>query len=223
MKNLFVCLFLLAFVTACRKNDGTNSPTAQIVASNFNPMKVGNYWIYQIFKEDNAGVLQATSTFDSTYIASDTLVRGRKFFKFVSRYGSSVEAAEPNHDEFLSDSAGYLISGFKGRRIFSTTDFTNDIDKSVLTGANAMDTIYVNTIKMLNNTTAVVPAGSFSTITADRIQDIHPNYRGSGSRFRHHNTRFYADNIGVVKEELCNYLFQPLPKEEKRLVRFKVN
>jgi hypothetical protein len=223
MKNLFVCLFLLIFIAACHKNDGTNSPNTQIVASNFNPMKVGNYWIYQIFKEDNAGILQATNTFDSTYIVSDTLVRGSKFFKFISRYGSSVDEAEPNQNEFLSDSAGYLISGFNGRRVFSATDFTNDINKTVLTGVNATDTIFVNTIKMLSNTAAVVPAGSFSTITADRTQDIYPIYRGNTPRFRHYNTRFYADNIGVVKEELCNYLLQPLPKEEKRLVRFKVN
>jgi hypothetical protein len=220
MKNLFFFVFL-AFIMSCRPND---CPIPQALLSDYHPMKIGNYWIYQIFVEDSGGVFQPTNQFDSTYVASDTLVRGRKYYKFISPYGGSVDLASPNEVTFLSDSSDYLISGFSGKKIFSSTNFTDEIYRSAFTMSNNLtDTIYMTTIKMLNNTSTVVPAGSFNTLTANQTQDIYQPYRGNTQRFRSYNTRFFAENIGNVREELCNYLMQPIPREEKRLVRYKVN
>ena len=220
MKNLFF-FAILASTMSCRPNLNTEPQT---VLTDFTPMKVGNYWIYQIFKEDNAGVFQPTNQFDSTYIASDTLVRGNKYYKFVSPYGGSIDRVSPNEITFLRDSADYLISGFNGRKTFSSTNFTDELDRFTMTISNtSTDTVYTSTIKMLNNTSTVVPAGAYNTLTANQVQDIYQSYRGNNQRFRNYNTRFFAENIGNVKEELCNYLMQPQPREEKRLVRYKVN
>jgi hypothetical protein len=187
-------------------------------------MKVGNYWIYQIFVQDSAGIFQPTNQFDSTYIASDTLVRGRKYYKFMSPYGGSVQRASPNDVTFLSDSADYLVSGFSSKKIFSSTNFTEEINRFAMTMSGRLtDTIFTSTIKMVNNTSAAVPAGTFNTLTANQTQDIYQPYRGNTQRFRNYNTRFFAENIGNVKEELCNYINIPIPREEKRLVRYKVN
>lgn len=220
MKNLFFFVLVVSIIS-CRNNDYANP---QAVLSNFTPMEVGNYWIYQVFVQDSAGIFQPTNQFDSTYIASDTLVRGRKYYKFVSPYGGSVDRVSPNEVTFLSDSADYLISGFSGKKIFSSTNFTDEIYRSAFTMTNnSTDTIYMTTIKMLNNTSALVPAGPFNTLTANQTQDVYQPYRGNTQRFRNYNTRFFAKNIGNVKEELCNYLNQPVPREEKRLVRYRVN
>ena len=220
MKNLFFFV-ILTFIMSCRPTLNTEP---QAVLTDFTPMKVGNYWIYQIFREDNAGVFQPTNQFDSTYIASDTLVRGRKYYKFVSPYGGSVDRASPNEVTFLSDSADYLVSGFSGKKIFSSTNFTDEIYRSAFTMSNnSTDTIYMTTIKMVNNTSAVVPVGTFNTLTANQIQEIYQPYRGNTQRFRNYNTRFFAKTIGNVREELCNYLSQTVPREEKRMVRYKVN
>ena len=217
MKNLFFLLTILC-VVSCTKNQ---SPISQEVLSNFNPMAVGNYWVYQIFKEDNAGVFQPTNNFDSTYIAADTIVSGKQYYKFISTYGSTIDKAGANETFYLRDSSGYSILGFKGTKIFSSTDFDNELFKQAIMAGNPTDTLYTTTIKMINNTSTSTPLGSFSTITASQTQDIHQNYRIDGVRFRNYNTRFYAQNIGKVKEELCNYL-HPVAKEEKRLIRYRL-
>lgn len=220
MKNFFL-LFALLSVVSCIKNQDSNPPE---VLSDYNPMKIGNYWVYQIFKQDNAGVFQPTNQFDSTYIVSDTIVSGNQYFKFFSTYGSSVDNIEKNEVTFLRDSGDFLISGFNSRKIFSATDFSNELSRLVVTVSNSQrDTIYTVAIKMENNTSTSTPLGTFNTITANQTQDLYPNYRGNGGRFRNYNTRFYGKNIGVVKEALCNYASQPIPAEEKRLVRYHLN
>jgi hypothetical protein len=219
MKNLFFLLAILC-VISCTKIQNTPS---QEVLSTFNPMAVGNYWVYQIFKEDNAGVFQATNQFDSTYIAADTVVSGKQYYKVVSTYGPAVDKASANHTVYLRDSLGYLISGFSGTKIFSSTDFTNELSRVAKVSNMPNDTIYVTIIKMFNNTSTATPLGSFGTITASQTQDIHPNYRSNSGRFRNYNTRFYAQNVGKIKEELCNYLDTPVAKEEKRLIRYHLN
>ncbi len=220
MKNFFL-LFIVLTVISCSKNQDTN-PSA--VLSDYSPMKIGNYWVYQIFKQDNAGVFQPTNQFDSTYIVSDTVVSGNQYFKFISTYGSSVDNIEKNEVTFLRDSSECLLSGFNSRKIFSATDFTNELSKLTVTISNSpRDTIYTVVIKMENNTSAITPLGAFNTLTANQTQDLYPSFRGNAGRFRHYNTKFYGKNIGVIKEELCNYAFQPIPTEEKRLIRYLVN
>ena len=219
MKNFFLLLVVLS-VVSCTKNQNSNPSE---ILSDYSPMKIGNYWVYQIFKQDNAGVFQPTHQFDSTYIVSDTIVSGNQYFKFISTYGSSVENIEKNEVTFFRDSGDCLISGFNSRKIFSSTDFSNELSRLVVTVSNSpRDTIYSVVIKMENNTSTSTPSGNYNTLTANQTQDLYPSFRGNGGRFRNYNTRFYGKNIGVVKEALCNYASQPHPAEEKKMVRYQL-
>ena len=74
-----------ALFIACSKDDKNDSPPKEPTdsstpASAYYPMKVGSYWVYDVYEIDSNGT-EAIVGHDSIAVTKDTLIHGKTFFK----------------------------------------------------------------------------------------------------------------------------------------------
>ena len=218
MKQLYVIIGFLCLTAAC-----VHEPVTPEVQT-YMPLRVGNYWIYQIYTTQN-GRFEPTNKFDSTYVSSDTFINGNRFFKIVSTYGAVVKRQFPNNVFFVRDSADFLLrfDALIGQsKFFSYTDFTNILDFRI-ERFNSVDTIYTLTTRMQNNVNVETPLGNFTALVSEKMMTL--NYRFSNTNAtetRRMDTHFFVQNKGIVKSILYGYANTPELDEEKRLVRFNI-
>lgn len=190
---------------SCRKasqsTSGAFNPTPNTYSLTMG-MKKGNYWIYQLYRIDTAGV-ETPGITDSVYVDKDTVINGRIYYKFV----------EASVNYYWRDSSEYIL---------------NPDGEIIYTGANFADTFwkkyndpYLLVYKKMadKGLTISVPAGTFATNT---MQTTYSYLPGSGSYYagknRYWNVRF-ANGIGIVVQTtlLGDYYYY-----ERRLLRYHV-
>jgi hypothetical protein len=84
MKKLFLLVCMLVLLISCQKEEPKPSnPTPQ---TNYLPLKIGNYWVYQRFHVDPLGNENLLNGTDSVVVKSDTTIRNKQYFvleKFI--------------------------------------------------------------------------------------------------------------------------------------------
>lgn len=197
-KTLIVCLcsLVLAF-TACKKD---TIETTLTTSSDYMPLKVGNYWVYQTYQ-----LSLATNTYvpwnsmrDSICIDSDTTINNATYYKRVAYQNSvvtKVDYVRYHNDQLVDD---------KGEVHFSALSTTTDIDSVDLTnGAYFIMDYSLGTA----TPTIQVNAGSFVCLdwmAQCRIQE--PN--AATTKPLVHD--YYARGIGMVQRQ-CYSLFGEIP------------
>ncbi|MEP7264295.1 MAG: hypothetical protein ABI772_07355 [Bacteroidota bacterium] len=219
MKNIawvtLVALNLLA--VSCKKdtNDSDPDPVVPVSeATDFTPLKTGNYWVYERYEVDSSGNATALNTFDSCYVEGDSVINGVTYSKYIKPdYVSNT-----NVTLLLRDSADYLISS-NGQLLFSDNDTTTIFYSYYYTAIP--DTICLMQVKMTElNVMSTVPAGTFLSCDARTTYTMTPVFSSNGAvRIRHQ--RFGA-NIGIISETLEFFLSNPL-YTERRLIRYHLN
>lgn len=178
-------------------------------------LKIGNYWIYQQINVDALGNETPTTNYDSCYIATDSLIRGSKFFMI-----KNLSPLLP-FQELLRDSSNYIINSY-GEIIFSANDFTTIFATGfTIDPQPSGDTIFKAVHKMMDKDISItVPAGTFTTSNFQKKYTIHTNW-AQGVPLRYMNTRF-AKNIGMITQTQPIFL-SITSTVERRLVRYHLN
>lgn len=196
------------FIASC-KDDNSPGP---VQYDNYTQLKVGNYWIYQIFDIDSLGYGPPLNKYDSCYISKDTLVNGYTYFYLT--HGSPLTLGNDIYNKWLRDSLHYLVD-IAGNIYFSSEDFDNVLYTQAAT--NETDTIFTQERKMTDkDATTNTPAGSFITSNCRTIFTIYTAGLPQEKKFSH---RRYARNIGIVPETLPFYA-SSIRYEERRLLRY---
>jgi hypothetical protein len=206
--------FLVLCASSCKDDKQPDPiPDPPIHYDDYAKLKIGNYWIYQLFDVDSLGNGPALNEFDSTYVSKDTQMIGITYYFLASTilYTNNI---------WIRDSLHYIVDEF-GRIMFSSEDFTTAFVSQPLFFTGSTDTTAWVTRKMADKDLAfTTPAGVFTTSDFQTIYDMYPNYNQAGTRRVVHKR--YSKNIGIVSETVPFYIGS-IGYREKRLIRFHVN
>ena len=82
---IYSVIFSALFLISC--ND-PNQPTYKLVNQNdinfYFPMKVGNWWKYEVYVIDSLGVRKYKKNIDSVYISEIDTINGKICYKFIT-------------------------------------------------------------------------------------------------------------------------------------------
>jgi hypothetical protein len=221
MKKLKFCLPVIAltvFIFSCKKDKDevpALTPGTAPTYPDYSQLKVGNYWVYELFDVDSSGNATTMNNYDSCYVEKDTLINNAVYYKM---WRSGVFF--PNWGFWLvRDSLHYVVTS-SGKILFSSKDFTTVFDSYYIT-AGPGDTVAYTVVKMEDQYAIVnTPAGDFPTLDSRLTYYMYPNWSFNGS-VRPQHTR-YARNLGIVIETLPIYSSQP-NYIERRLIRYHLN
>lgn len=202
MKNVMLFLGVLTCFYSCKKTDDSlsttvnNSGNTAVDNSSYTPMSVGNYWIYQEYNIDSVGNVTQSSTVDSTVISKDTLINGKKYFRF-DKYEYYSKVASPNLIDitYYRDSSKNLINS-EGKIMFSELNLSDTLYRK--TEIMQGDTLYWMTCKMektVDNVTT--PSGIYSNLLNFK-NTVKRNTKFTPIKEISYNNNFYANNIGKV-------------------------
>lgn len=219
LKTIFCIILISTLIYSCKKDDKVIEPNPANPAptyANFAQLKVGNYWVYELFDVDSNGVSTTQNKFDSCYVEKDTIINSKTYFKIVK---PKPYFATQKDISFQRDSLHYVVNS-NGKILFSSQDFSTVFDSQYYT-ATPGDTLCHVIKKMADKDMPVsTPAGSYLTSNAKETFYMYPNWSSAGNpRYKHCR---YAENIGIVIETLP--FFASLPTyTERRLIRYHLN
>jgi hypothetical protein len=209
-KLIFTLAILALFSFSCKKK---TTESISYSESDYTRLKVGNYWVYKIYKVDTNGVETDQNKIDSTYILKDTVVRGWTYYISIAH---PFPSTFPYEKSVLRDSAGYLLTlnnyGIT-TKIFSINNFTDflfidstssDVRKGRMTGKDSIVT---------------VPAGIFTTRSFRIAISMIPNWSPWGTRYFYY---IYDKQAGLIKKVYVFYAGDP-DHYEARLIRYYVD
>jgi len=202
---------LFCFLLGCCKDDDVltdDSPSGNTLyeVKDFQPMTVGSYWIYQNFEvHDNGDEIQ-NNTFDSVYVAGDTIINGNTYAILQHSLFTFWD-----YVSYVRDSSEYLVNS-DGRKLFSISNFTDTLYTLYLYDghiAYKMDD---------KDSIVIVPEGTFATYNYKGF--FYSDAFGGGVRFFHN---FYVAQIGLVKYNAFYSSDWLNPDyDEYRLVRYHI-
>ena len=212
---LLMSLILITLISACKKDTETTPSFSSTSGSNdFGQLKVGNYWVYQVYTIDTLGNATPTSDFDSCYISKDTIINGNTYYKM---HRPGVAVIHPI--TYLRDSSTFIVN-HHGNIMFSSSDFSNlfTVRYSIYP---PNDTIYKTFERMTDKNLSIsTSAGTFNTYNFQVTYEIWPSWEVYLSIINL-NTR-YAKGVGIITETMTMFITSSQYKE-RRLVRYHVN
>jgi hypothetical protein len=215
MKNFVLIVGVVVCLFSCEKNDKQEETENSISA--YLPMSVGNYWVYQIYTFDSNGNEYQTTTFDSTVITKDTLINGKRFFRF-DYFECNTINTYPTDTIYYRDSLMYLISS-KGQILFSEDNFADTLSRKTFIFQN--DTLYTMTCKMERIDQQIsVPVGTFNNLLNFKGTVLcNPKY--TDIKNPRYTNQYYAKEIGVIFQSQIYVMSGGF--REKRLVKYNIN
>jgi len=210
-RTLFFTFAILALIFfSCKKETSESISSSE---SDYTRLKVGNYWVYKVYKVDTNGVETDQNKLDSSYILKDTIVKGWTYYISISHPYPPTFSYER---AVLRDSAGYLLS--MNTYGFTTKIFSVDNFKDFLY-TDSTDS-YVRKGKMTGKDSIVmVPAGTFTTRSFRVGVTMIPQWSPYGTRYFYY---IYDKQAGLIKKVYVFYAGDP-DHYEARLVRFHVD
>lgn len=197
------------FLFSCKDKDDDAKLNA-VTATDYFPLTVGSYWVYQWYNIDNLGNETIRSTKDSVFVSADTIINGLTYAILQgTEFGNEIK-------RFYRDSSGFLVDE-KGEIPLFTIH-----EEPALLG---IDTFYASNApwfwreyKMAADANITVSAGTFENcLTAETyLNPIEPNAE-NGIRIYPFN---YAEGIGLVRHRTSFY-YEPLYLES-RLISYHI-
>ncbi|HPJ47195.1 MAG TPA: hypothetical protein PL017_13970 [Tenuifilaceae bacterium] len=212
MRKLLLFVTTISILTSCQKNEEITLETK----SDYLPLSIGNYWVYQHYKIDTDGNETLLQYLDSIVIKGDTIIKDEKFFIIENHFFNS----KWTQTEFLRDSSKNLVNNL-GHCFFSETNFTDVLYEYYENNNIYNDTLYSIKYQMHNpNLDITVPAGSFNVLNYKGDLEYYATEHFSPLIFNRTINTYYAPQIGKI---LTTYYFASLPDTfEKRLTRYKI-
>jgi len=213
MKNAVIIFIVIISFFACSKEE------EQDLKSDYLPLSVGNYWVYQDTDIDSAGNSKISPFLDSIVISCDTVIKGNTYY----RYDSYIVNTDRDNDIhfnnscYYRDSMKYLITN-TGEVFFSETNLTDTLRKK--NEFNKSDTIYQMTFRMEYQIDQVtVPAGNFNNVLNFKGTII-GNQKYTSFKNPRYISNCYARGIGKIYQTslYLNYA----ATTQKKLLRYNI-
>jgi len=206
--GFLVVVFALLLVSACSKVEDEVIIHPEDPNSTYFPMTIGSYWVYGEYVYDSTQA-KPTGNTDSTYIASDTSINGKKYFVFRS-------STSPLWSLIMRDSSDYLVDN-NGVVYFNSKAIGDTIYKKGNFNQNG-DTIYFQYRVMYKIGYAVdVPAGHFTKVEDARYTQLFPKAIITPKKRISFN--YYAKNVGLIYRTYFSFG----KNYEVRLARYHIN
>jgi len=193
------------------KNNSTPSPTS----TSYINLQVGNYWVYNIYNVDTAGVETFANSTDSVYIQKDTIVGGKTYYYFnhVNSTAALYQDNMPMIYNWVTDSSGFL-KGISHYVLLDPVHLNDTIKTDTMTYGVIL---YVLPQTFTNE---VVPAGTFSGVSMNtRMRYTHPNpFNGNPLSVNYYK---YATGIGLCHSK-TGYVSQPKSGYSWQLLRYHI-
>jgi hypothetical protein len=215
MKKLVLIVGVIGCLFSCEKNDKKDE--IGNLNSAYLPMSVGNYWIYQIYDLDSYGNENQTNTFDSTVITKDTLINGKKYYRFDC-FQCNPNSTSHLYNIYYRDSLKHLITS-KGQIWFSEDNFIDTLYKRTYIYQN--DTIYTMTCKMERlDQEFNTPIGNFYNLLNFKATVlVNSEYTDiENPRYTNH---YYVKDLGLIYQSEFGISSDFI--QEKRLIRYNIN
>lgn len=215
MKNFVLIVGALVCLFSCEKDNKQEQTEDSI--SEYLPMSVGNYWIYQIYDIDLDGNEYQTVSLDSAIISKDTLINGNKYFRFDYFECNPINTYLLD-TIYYRDSLKYLINS-KGQILFSEDNLTDTLFRETFIFQN--DTLYTKTCKMERIDQEIsVPVGTFNNLLNFKgTVIVNPKYTVIENP--RYSKKYFAKEIGVIFQSQIFVMGGGF--REKRLVRYNIN
>ncbi|MFZ4620479.1 MAG: hypothetical protein ACOYNS_07965 [Bacteroidota bacterium] len=207
MKQLTLVMLIGLIFTSCKKDDAAANQSAQkeSVAEYF-PMSTGSYWVYKEYQADTSLILTESGQYDTVTVVNDTMINGISYKQFISSIWWKY---------FYRDSSGIIVTP-KGNKILSFETGSQYLEARNIEPGNT--TIYLTTRLSQNDSTFIVPAGSFiskyiiGTVTSSQ----------SSPQWMKKRTYMlaYAKNIGLVYKSA--FWINDVGYFEYRLVKYSL-
>jgi hypothetical protein len=220
MKQSIVILIMALFVASCKKDESNpvENNGVQEKVTDYYPLEVGNYWIYEYYTSDSTLNFINQNIIDSVYIEKDSVCNGNVYAVVWSSYWS-----DPSHltgQDLIRDSSGYIVNQ-NGSRLFTINQTTSNlIAYYPLDFPGYHDSTFYMTWKMKNSDSiCVVPAGQYlAKYVIGNLKATKPVSRAMQERNYYYA---YAKDIGLVSKRQ-GYVGSPEYLEEN-LIRYRVN
>ncbi len=214
MRNLIYLGALMVLFASCEKSEPTEVVETKD-STNYFPMEIGNYWVYEVYEVDTLGNEENLGVLDSIVIVGDTVINNKNYFVFHGpvEYFRSFDTVQ-----FLRDSMGFVVNSC-GTIKMAPEDVENPIwSYNIPSEGTTLFNISYSLEK--NNDILILPAGAYEVInykgTVNMLVDGH--FSHLYPRYIHN---YYADGIGLIMKTRFFALF---PKHfEERLIRYHIN
>jgi hypothetical protein len=204
MKRVVLLVVIATMIiVSCKKNDSENE-LKPVQTSNYMQLKIGNYWVYEKYTIDSAGIENPVwGDPDSSIITGDTMIDNTMYFTKLSANNGNIS--------FLRDSNGYLVN-LAGEVLFSENDFSNIIRIDTIGPGLA----YIEYMMHDDDSSINIPLGTYPVIEMrGKVISLDPQYP-HGINYTHY---FYADGMGQIKTS--SYFYSaPHLRMERRLISF---
>ena len=201
---------LFALMTSCQTED----VNPELRKSNYLPLEVGNYWVYQHYRIESVGNEFLLEEVDSVVITKDTIIRNERYLVM------EVISTNPmwNKTEIVRDSAKHLVNHL-GHIHFSETNFSAVLYTYYECQNEFNDTLFSISFQMQDPEVEVtVPAGTFEVLNYKGTLEVLLYFEENSNRILN---RYYAPNIGKI---LHTYYYLPSDYTfERRLARYHID
>ena len=217
--RLLPVLTLSILFSACSRRNGAGPSES---ASDYFPLKPGNYWIYESWRVDANGNGQPGSygsnppAYDSVYAIADTVMGNRVFHRYCMPTGPG----EQKYDTWsVSDSGDYLIEPGNHIQLALKDSATSFMFRSYEQPLFSNDSAATVSYKLEGQRLQSTPAGITPTLSMAYIWNFYPfaaQHQPASQRVQ--SVRF-AKGIGMVSQTLPFYMSDSL-YVQRRLLRY---
>ncbi len=199
-------LFFALFFSCKNDDDATGGPVQQ---SNYTPLTIGSYWVYDWVREDTLGNQTMMSQVDTMTVVGDTVLNGVEYAVLEGTFLGGPQT------KFQRDSIGYLVNS-NGAILFDSNNSTNLIFSDTIF-AGPSPHVFME-YRMEGVITSVdVPAGIFQCVNYQgTIIPADPNHP-HGTRI---TNQYYAEDIGLVRSRM--FFFNSPDYIVSRLVAYHI-
>lgn len=227
IKNCIVTLCLIFVFLSCKKDTEISLPTPNLSSLNANnsldtmlPLAVGNYWIYQMSKDDSSGTYTLLNNTDSLYIEKDSIINGELYYKFkhsdTHGFMNYFLPSASFEQIWMKDSLGYLIT-YPRAMALDPVHFRDTVFRFIDTISNAPG-YFCLVPDTFSNRNFVL--GQYSGLWLKGYSFIESPFE---FRSGQHYFFAYSKNIGLMR---MRYTFSSCPylcRFSQHLIRYHIN
>jgi hypothetical protein len=215
MKMTVVFTLFILTVFSCNKTAEETKPES---VTDYFPMKIGSYWVYQHYRVDLNGNSTKLPLVDSIVVANDTTINDKKYFVFE---GTDYFRKGKNWSilGIFRDSSNCIVNQ-NGEVKFSLANFTDTLREAVLTydSREYAQIIY----KMIPSDIHVsVPAGKFKALNFRGTFMANTDFIPSSIENPRYLNNFYSKGVGLVAKNY--FYFTGENTFEVKLARYNIH
>ncbi len=197
---LYIAFSLLIF--SCGKDDSISNNT-DVIPESIMPLEVGNYWIYDIYIENENGQLQLSPISDSIYVDSVENINGENYYNLAGFLTGETYVK-------VRDSLGYLVSS-DGLILYSPNNDEGVISTQEIPYQTS-SFIYIN-YEMGDKEEVSVPAGTFEARRVIGNVDLSETDFNCDKLISSH----FVEGIGRIRDQLfylsdCRFTIRELAR-----------